>query len=189
MGSVRGSGVFEARSLHSREKLAQVGRAGVGVAILFDGRKSIEKELAHVGLGHGVAAVNALAGQQLEEIAEKDVDGVGAGEVLEIAEKFIGDGFFLLARFHDAEMEMIRAKRSLGIGYEHAAAMAASVDVLAVRLRRRIGRHRKSFPDEPKTGEEDERRPKRLSAGGVPPCDFCKDVILRELGCKGLLRM
>lgn len=93
-------------------------------------RKGVEKKLANIGLSESVAAVNLLASHQLEEIAEKEIDAGGRGEILEGTEEF-GDSFVVLGALGLQAAEVVRAETFLGIGGEHAAAMAASVDVLA----------------------------------------------------------
>jgi hypothetical protein len=59
--------------------------AEVGVAIVeaegvaaVEGGDAAEEELGDVGDGHGVAAVNALAGELADEVAEEEVDRVGS---------------------------------------------------------------------------------------------------------------
>jgi len=55
--------------------------------------EAAEKQLRDVGEGDGVAALNALGGELLEEVAEEEIDGLGGLEVLDGAEKLGGEEF------------------------------------------------------------------------------------------------
>lgn len=104
-------------------------RAIVGFQFAAHVRKSIEKELANVGLSEGVAAVNLLTSHQLEEIAEIEIDAGRRDEVLKGTEE-LGDSFVVPGAFGLQAAEMVRAQTFFGVGREHAAAMAAGIDVL-----------------------------------------------------------
>ena len=62
-------------------------------ALPVQGGEAAEKQLRDVGEGDGVAALDALGGELLEEVAEEEIDGLGGLEVLDGAEKLGGKGF------------------------------------------------------------------------------------------------
>jgi hypothetical protein len=63
-------------------KVRRVGKRGSselvaeGGVVAVHGGDAAEEELTDVGDGHGVAAVDAFAGELADEVAEKHVDGV-----------------------------------------------------------------------------------------------------------------
>jgi len=80
-----------------------VGGLGVfAVVLAVEGGEAVEEQLADVGLGDGVAAVDAFVSDLLEEIAEITIDGGGGGEILDAGEKFGGEGFVGLGRLGEA---------------------------------------------------------------------------------------
>jgi hypothetical protein len=97
--------------------------------LAVDEGEAVEEQLGHVGEGNGVAAGDAFAGQLADEVAEEGVDGVGGGEVVEVAEEF-GGGFVVFAALLFAvETGVMRAEGRFGVGGEEAATMSATVDV------------------------------------------------------------
>ena len=90
-----------------------------------------EEELADVGDGHGVATVDAFARELADEIAEEKVDGLGGGEVFQVAEEF-GGGFIVVALFAVLGLAcVVGAQFQIGNGGEETAALAAAVGVAA----------------------------------------------------------
>jgi len=83
------------RPAESGEDLPFVEGWGIALAIelLLHGGKAVEEQLADIGEGDGVRTGDALADELLDEIAEEEIDGIGGGEILDAAEKFVGDGF------------------------------------------------------------------------------------------------
>jgi hypothetical protein len=123
-----------------------VGGFGVFAGVLaVEGGEAVEEQLADVGLGDGVAAMDAFVSDLLEEIAEIAVDGSGGGEILDAVEKFGGEGFVRLRRLGKALAQVVGAERVVIWGDEQTAAMAAGVDVTAVGVRGKLRRHGKSF--------------------------------------------
>jgi hypothetical protein len=55
-----------------------------------NGGKGVEQELADVGEGHGVFAVDALEGELCKEIAEEAVHVLGGGKLTHGAKKELG---------------------------------------------------------------------------------------------------
>ena len=90
-----------------------------------------EEELADVGDGHGVAAVDAFAGELADEVAEEEVDGLGGGEVFQVAEEF-GGGFIEVALFAVLGLAcVVGAQFQIGNCGEETAVTAEPVDVAA----------------------------------------------------------
>jgi hypothetical protein len=90
-----------------------------------------EQELADVGDGHGVAALDAFTGELADEVAEKGVDGIGSGEVGQVAEEFCGV-FIVLLLLAVLELAcVVRAEFQIGKGREETAMVAAPIDVAA----------------------------------------------------------
>jgi len=75
------------------EFAAEVHVHGVFVALALHGGEGVEEQLGDVGEGDGVAAGDTFAGELLNEIAEEAIDGIGLGEVADVAEEFGGEGF------------------------------------------------------------------------------------------------
>lgn len=68
-----------------------VGGSIAGLAI-HDGL-AVEEELGDVGEGGGVAPGDAAVGELFQQVAEKEIDGGGGGEVVGAGEEFGGNGF------------------------------------------------------------------------------------------------
>ena len=60
----------------------------LALVLALEGGETIEEQLADVGLGDDVTAVDAFARELLEEIAEVAIDGGGGGEILDSIEEF-----------------------------------------------------------------------------------------------------
>jgi hypothetical protein len=56
-------------------------------------RKAIEEQLGDVSEGNRVAAGDAFAGELFNEISEKEIDGSGGGEILDVTEEVGGEDF------------------------------------------------------------------------------------------------
>ena len=95
------------------------------------GGDAAEEELADVGDGHGVATVDAFARELADEIAEEKVDGLGGGEVFQVAEEF-GGGFIEVALFAVSGLACVMgAQFQIGNGGEETAVAAEPIDVTA----------------------------------------------------------
>jgi hypothetical protein len=105
----------------------------LGVELAIEGGEAVKQELRNVGEGDGIATRNAFAGELFDEIAEEGVDGIGGGEVGEVAEEFRGVGVVLAALLFEAEASVVRAKSRVGVGGEHAATVAFGIEVLTGR--------------------------------------------------------
>jgi hypothetical protein len=118
----------------------------LALALAVEGGKAVEEQLADIGLGDGVAAVDAFASDLLEEIAKVAIDGGGGREILDATEELVGDGLVGLERLGVALSEVMGAERIVPLGKERAATVTAGVDVMTVRVRVILGRHRSTFP-------------------------------------------
>jgi hypothetical protein len=116
--------------------------------------KAIEKQLAKVGQGDGVAASDAFSGKLFDEIAEEEIHGVGGGEVYDLAEKLGSKGFGIgdgILRF--ALGKMVRAKRGTFLSIrgtmilvnQHVATLAARILVLTLGFGVVFGGHGFAF--------------------------------------------
>jgi hypothetical protein len=101
-----------------------------GVAAVECG-DAAEEELPDVGDGHGVAALDAFAGELADEVAEEDVDGVGCGEVFHITEQFGGGGVVATLFTFLCLASVMGAQLQIGNGGEETAVAAEPVDVAA----------------------------------------------------------
>ena len=115
----------------------------LGLKLSLQGREAVEKQLGNVGQGNGVAAGDAFAGELLDEIAEEEIHGAGGGEVVDVAEKFGGEGFRVdrwnagseTAGVVGAERRARDAVRGTMILVDqHVAALAFGANVLAVGI-------------------------------------------------------
>jgi hypothetical protein len=109
-------------------------RVVAGVLAIFvavEGGHAAEEELADVGDGHGVAALDAFAGELADEVAEKRVDGVGCGEIGHVAEEFGGGGVVATLFTLLFLASVMGAQFQIGNGGEEAAVLVAAVDVAA----------------------------------------------------------
>lgn len=71
---------------------------------------AVQKKLRDVGDGQGFLAINPCAGELLDQVAEEDVDLIGAGETSGKLEQFGGEGF-LVGLGGSGPIEMISAER------------------------------------------------------------------------------
>ena|SRR5277367_6441282 len=100
---------------------------------LVDPLDGLEKELADVGDGGGLAGGDAAAGDQLDELAEGVVDGGYRAEIVERADELWGEVLFLrLLLFNPAGV--IGAEGRVIQSDKHAAAFAFRISVLATGL-------------------------------------------------------
>ena len=100
---------------------------GFGGELAVQGSEAVEEELGDVGEGYGVAAGDAFAGELFDEVAEEEVDGVGGGEVGEVAEEFGGVGVVFAELVFALETAVMSAKGRIGVRAEHAAVMTATI--------------------------------------------------------------
>ncbi len=126
------SGISAGVNLIGPPKKRAVVVAGVlAVFVAVEGGHAAEEELADVGDGHGVAALDAFAGELADEVAEKRVDGVGSGEVFQVAEEFGGGGVVKALLTQLLLAGVVGAEFQIGNGGEEAAVLVAAVDVAA----------------------------------------------------------
>ena len=90
-----GVGVGRVEDEGAGDGVVGIGGAEGGVVAVHGG-DAAEEELADIGDGDGVEAGDAFAGELADEVAEEGVDGVGGGEVFQVAEEF-GGGFIVMA--------------------------------------------------------------------------------------------
>jgi hypothetical protein len=101
-----------------------------GLVFLLNAGDGVEEELREVADGEGVAAVNALASELLDDVGEERVDAVGGVEIAGSLEKLSGERFGIgLGGLRLTEV--IRAKRFV-VDAKHAAMLAARTNVLAL---------------------------------------------------------
>jgi len=105
------------------------------------GRETVEKQLGNVRQSYGVAASDAFARELLDEVAEEEVHGTGGGEVIDLAEKFGGEGFGVNSGNGGSETAgVVGAERwahgvvrgTMILVDQHVTAVAFGADVLAM---------------------------------------------------------
>jgi hypothetical protein len=87
--------------------------------------------LANVGDGHGVAAVDAFAGELADEVAEEKIDGLRSGEVGQVAEEFGGVFIVVQLLAFLCLASVMGAQFQIGNGGEETAVATEPVDVAA----------------------------------------------------------
>ena len=119
-------------------------------SLLGHGGLAGEDELRDVSQGDGIAACDALAGELPDEIAEEEVHFVGGGEAVDVSKEFGGENLGVDRRRSRCETaSMVGAEGWAGgatcwamIGIDQqAAAVAAGVLVMALRIRVLFGGH------------------------------------------------
>jgi hypothetical protein len=95
-------------------------------------RESIEEQLANVGLGNGVTAIDAFVNQLLEEIAEKEVDGVSGRKIVDRVEE--RDGLVILRMLALQAIEVVLTEGIMTTRGERAATMPAGIGVLTALI-------------------------------------------------------
>jgi hypothetical protein len=99
----------------------------------FHAREGPEQQLGEVAEGDGILAVDQLAGTQFNDIGEEGVYLLGGSKVAGGVEKFGGESFRIwLGRCGFAEV--MGTQGVLVRSGEHAAALAARTDVLALLI-------------------------------------------------------
>jgi len=100
-------------------------RAASHLDFVFDAAESEEEELRDVGESVGLAPVDAILGEEVEEFAEGVVEVAGgldfAGESGELPADFLGRAFALV------EFGMIGTERGVSVRKKHAAAKVPRV--------------------------------------------------------------
>jgi hypothetical protein len=118
---------------------------GVRFVRTFSGHGGLagEDELRDVSKSDGVAAVDALASELPDEIAEEEIDLIGGSETVDVGKKLGGEDFRVHGR--DGSLEtvgVVGAERwalrtvrwAMMVVDQHVTAVALRADVLAVRI-------------------------------------------------------
>jgi len=129
--------------------------------------KAIEEQLTKVGQGDGVAAGDALTGELFDEIAKEAIDGIGGGEVFDLAEKLGGDDFGIRSLLASLLLPSVFGTETRsGIGGRHAASSITGSMSTARWIIERFGVSGFTIHSFPRWGR----------GSPLPPC-FCKSGI------------
>ncbi len=102
-----------------------------------------EDELGDVGKSDGVAAVDALASELPDEIAEEEIDLIGGSETVDVGKKLGGEDLGVHGGNGGAETVGVvgaercarsAIRRAMVLVDQHVAAVALRADVLTVRI-------------------------------------------------------
>jgi hypothetical protein len=96
----------------------------------IEGSEAIEKQLADISQGDGIAARDAFQGYLLYQGSQKAIDRTGVAEIADAGEKF-GGGDFATGLSLEAALSVVGAEVCLDTHDEHAASPALCVDVTA----------------------------------------------------------
>jgi hypothetical protein len=110
--------------VYSVQKGAHVEAVQFLFAFAFHGGVGVQQELADVSTGQGVSAIDATESKLREEVAEETVHVLRCGELTHGAQKEIGARGAFAALAFEILTVVVGTERRVGIGSEHAAAIA-----------------------------------------------------------------